>query len=205
MLIEKSGIIEEQDLRKSMQIIFEFSNKISKLNIKKTKHSIYFLLLILFFAIIKSIDESHLFNIFWIGVGINLSIIGFQVFIFNKVRKKQMKYIEEHIKSCLRFSKKDYNYSITDEFIFNRFGDIETKYPISLLETCYIYKQNFIFFFKVHFNQLLLFSFDSFTREEFEVLYSFLNEKGLLDKKYDIVTFKKDTIKVDLTKELHEK
>lgn len=103
---------------------------------------------------------------------------------------------------CQNFKNKNYSFTITDTHIFNQFGDIEIKYPIGLIKTCYIYKKNFIFYFKDHFNQFLLFSFDSFNNEEFETLYNFLKKKEILDTKYDVLTSK---IEIDLTKELHEK
>lgn len=64
MNIEKSGIIEEQDVRKALLIIIEFSNKISKLSWSNVKRFIYMILLLTFFAILMSIDKKSFLNQF---------------------------------------------------------------------------------------------------------------------------------------------
>lgn len=202
MNIEKSGIIEEQDVRKALLTIIEFSNKISKLSWSNVKRFIYMILLLTFFAILMSVDKKSFLNQFWVIDFVFLALVALQIFVLQKRKKSQQGILSQQTEMCQNFKNKNYSFTITDTHIFNQFGDIEIKYPIGLIKTCYIYKKNFIFYFKDHFNQFLLFSFDSFNNEEFETLYNFLKKKELLDTKYDVLTSK---IEIDLTKELHEK
>lgn len=121
---------------------------------------------------------------------------------FDAEKKAQKLLYEREMEMCRNFINNNYKLTITEDYIINQFGDLETKYPISLLKTCYSYKRNFILHYEKHFNQFLLLSFDSFNDQEIQDLYSFFKEKELLDEKYDILKVKEKTI--DLTNELHQ-
>ena len=193
MHIEKSGIIEEQDLRKSFHIMFEFINKFSKLNYNTYKKFIFLFPLVLFFAILKSFDEASnsFFNEFWFVFLFLCIVLGLPLYILKKRQKNQESYLERNILIYMDSFDKAYTYFFSDDFVFFKLGDIETKYPIRFLKNCYVYKRYLILEFKDHFNQLLSFSFDSFTEEEFETVYNFLKEKNLIVTKYDDIPSKK--------------
>lgn len=200
--IEKNGVIDEKDVLKSLAILFEFSNKLSKINWSNTRRFIYIILAFTFFAIIMSIDQKTFLNPFWVSIFIFSLVVFLQIYILQKRAKSQNELFEKQLEMCRNFNNKNYTFIITDNYIINQFGDIESKYPTNLIKICYTYKNNFILYYEKYFNQFLLFSFDAFNNEEFENFYNFLKEKKLLDTKYDVVVSKKE---IDLTNELHEK
>lgn len=191
MNIEKSGIIEEQSLRKSYTLLFEITNKVSNLTFDNTMRFVYLASFIVFFALVVSHDQNKFFNLLWIPVFLLSIFIIILFYILYKTKKYQKNYIEEQIDYYNNSSNKNYNFIINNDFILNQFGDTETKYSIDFIKTCYIYKRNFIFSYKNNLGQI--FSYDLFNEEEFEALHSFLKEKELLDTKYD--TVKKNTSK----------
>lgn len=200
--IEKKGIIKEEEVKKSFFILIEFVNHIAKLKWSNVKRSVYIILTILFFAILMSLDQKTFLNPFWMVMLVFCMLILLQIFVLMQRKKAQKLLYEREMEMCRNFINNNYKLTITEDYIINQFGDLETKYPISLLKTCYSYKRNFILHYEKHFNQFLLLSFDSFNDQEIQDLYSFFKEKELLDEKYDISKVKEKTI--DLTNELHQ-